>query len=261
METIRANWYDYPHLYDIAFGWDPSDELDFLEEAFRRFARRPVRSVFEPFCGTGRIAIGLAGRGYRVSGLDINEAAVRYAHQRCEQFGVALDLAVGDVCDWVPSEPVDAVVTLIDSFRHLYTAEAAATALRRFHAGIAPGGVLIVGLDVGEKPAHVDEEQHWTAQRDGTNVETLVFDLRKPGRTPGTSIVRSVLHVTEPDGRKYKVLTDHEFRLYTLASFKQLAREHGPFELVAVHDLHYDFERPVTSPDPSDSIVAVFTRS
>ena len=27
METIRGNWYDHPHLYDIAFGYDPAAEV------------------------------------------------------------------------------------------------------------------------------------------------------------------------------------------------------------------------------------------
>ena len=261
METIHANWYDYPHLYDLAFGWDAGVEVSFLEEGFRRHAAIPVKRVFEPFVGTGRIAIELARRGYQVTGLDINSKALEFARQRCDQAGVRVDLQRGDVHDWSPSEPVDAIVTLIDSFRYLTGADDAADAVRAFHRGIQPGGVLIVGLDVGAKPVELTQEERWTMERDGTTIETVVFDMRKPGTAPGTSVARSVLHVTESDGREYEIITDDEFRLYTRESFLQLLRDNGPFQPCAICDRGYDFDKPVRPENAANDIVAVFRRA
>jgi SAM-dependent methyltransferase len=59
-------------LYDETRAFDQScfdAALDFLVE---RFPPRRFHSVFEPGVGTGRIAIPLAERGYRVTGVDIS---------------------------------------------------------------------------------------------------------------------------------------------------------------------------------------------
>lgn len=260
MEPIRDNWYDHPHRYDIAFGYDPAAEVDFVEEAFRRYSDAPVKRVFEPFCGTGRIAIELARRGYRVHGLDINIAAVEYARERCKLAGVEVELRTGDVCWWAAPEPFDAIVTLIDSFRHLSTEEAASTAVRAFHRGLRPGGVLVIGIDVNERTDAAAAEQSWTEQRDGLTVETTVSDLQRPGSTPGTNVLRSLLHVSEAGGRQYDVITEEEFRVYTRQSFCDLMREQGPFELRVICDRKYDLDRPVPPEQPAGDIVAVFRK-
>ena len=261
MKTIRANWYEYPQYYDIAFGWDPSIETDFLEAAFERFADEPIRRVYEPFCGTGRIAIELARRGYDVIAADLLPVSIDFARGRARAAGVELDLRVADACDFTPAPPVDAVVTLIDSFRLIATADDALAAVDRFHAALRPGGVLVIGVDVGEKPIEITEEEQWTLERDGTVVETAVFDLRRPGETPGTSIARSRLHITEPDGRELEIITDDEMRCYSLASFRDLFEAEGRFQLRTVCNRKYDLDAPIdASSDYAGDIVAVFTR-
>src|SRR5258705_13915074 len=56
--------YSSPEIYEVAFGWDLTRELDFYERAFRAHAPDRVRRVLEPCCGTGRMLEGLARRGY-----------------------------------------------------------------------------------------------------------------------------------------------------------------------------------------------------
>ncbi|MBN2446411.1 MAG: class I SAM-dependent methyltransferase, partial [Phycisphaerae bacterium] len=205
------------------------------------------------------IVIPLARRGLCISGLDICTSAVEFARQRCREEGVTAELAVGDVARWSPPQPVDAVVTLIDSFRHLSSADAAAGAMHAFHAGLRPGGLLIIGLDLGKPVIEVDERNCWEMERDGLVVETLVSSLRKPGKTPGTTLIRAVLHVTEPDGREYEIITDEEMRDYTLDSLKHLAATHGPFEPLAAFEFdHLSINNPTAARDPNGNTVVVF---
>lgn len=56
--------------------------LDFLVE---RFPPQIFGQVFEPGIGTGRIAIPLAERGYRVTGIDISEAMLAFLQRRLTQ--------------------------------------------------------------------------------------------------------------------------------------------------------------------------------
>ena len=72
-------------LYDETRVFDRScfdAALDFLVE---RFPPQIFRQVFEPGIGTGRIAIPLAERGYRVTGVDISEAMLALLQRRLTQ--------------------------------------------------------------------------------------------------------------------------------------------------------------------------------
>ena len=260
MQTIRANWYEHPHYYDIAFGWDPSVEVDFLVSCFERFADAPVKRIYEPFCGTGRIAIAIALRGYDVIGVDIIPAAIEYARNRAQQQHAAVHWRAGDVCTSSPEQPVDAVVSLIDSFRHL-PPHAARGAVRRFADALRPGGLFILGVDVGQRPIEVTPEEQWTMERDGTSIETAVFDLRKPGRTPGTSIVRAQMAITEADGRELEIICDDEMTTYSLESLLALLQTAGGFEPLALCDRRYDLDRPIEREGYAGDIVAVFRRA
>ena len=84
-------------------------------------------------------------------------------------------------------------------------------------------------------------------ERDGTSIETVVEDLGVSDPGAETSVARSTLRVTEPDGRRYDLVTEDPMRVYTLASFTKLLADHGPFERRIVCDRHYDLGRAIDS--------------
>ena len=61
--------------YDLAFGPVKTERLDLNESLFSQNASRPVRDILELGCGTGRWLIALAKRGYRMTGVDFDDAA------------------------------------------------------------------------------------------------------------------------------------------------------------------------------------------
>jgi SAM-dependent methyltransferase len=228
--------YDYPRLYDIAFGWDLADELAFINERFNEAALGWPLRIYEPFCGNGRLAIPLARAGHQVIGLDNNPAMIEFARRRAVAEGVHVDFQLGQAQHWEPTEPVDIVFCMMDSFRHLTTEPAATTALTHFHQTLRPGGLLLLGVNVGEPPIELNEHHHWEMERDGTLISTAAFDLRQPGFTPGTSLMRIAMHVVESDGQSYDVVSDYEMRRYTRASIQAAVqavgawRERGMFD-------------------------------
>jgi SAM-dependent methyltransferase len=247
------NWYDFPQYYDIAFGWDAADELDFLERMFAAHADGPVKAIFEPFCGTGRLAIPLAGRGYRVIGCDLNPRAIAFARTRSEAEGLLLELAIGDVREWLPPQPVDAIVTLIDSFRHLQSERDVAGTFATWRRGLRDGGVLVLGLCLGLDATDAHDAKPWVMERGGVRVETTVGPVPKPVRVAGNSILRHAMRVTERDGRTFEIATDEEMRSHTWESLTTEAFCHGEFEASALYawsDLKtpIDINAPIVSP-------------
>lgn len=68
---------------------DYSGECDLIEEAVRRYAAHAPKSVLDIGCGTGGHAIELAGRGYRVTGVDLSQAMLDVATRKCAGLSLA----------------------------------------------------------------------------------------------------------------------------------------------------------------------------
>ncbi len=79
------DWYEQPLDHDIIFDADTDSEADFLHPVHQRRARSRGRRVLEPACGSGRPVATMTRRGYRVTGLDLSQAVLRFARQCLKQ--------------------------------------------------------------------------------------------------------------------------------------------------------------------------------
>lgn len=117
-----------------------ASEVDYLDAVL---ARAPGRRVLDLGCGTGRHAVALAGRGYRVTGVDVSESGLARA---AASAGAAVDLHRADLlCDaWEPESPVDAVVC-VQGFAWGTDADQLRL-LRRIRRMLVPGGLLVLDM-------------------------------------------------------------------------------------------------------------------
>ncbi len=145
-ETIQGHLYDYPKYYDLVFGSDWKAEFDFLQACFRKHARRTVRRLLEPACGTGRLLIRFTEAGFHVFGNDLNLCAVQFCNARFGRRGFAPAAVVADMADFRVRKKFDAAYNMINSFRHLPTEEAAEAHLRCTARALAKGGLYVLGL-------------------------------------------------------------------------------------------------------------------
>src|SRR5262245_1631816 len=130
-----------PEAYDrIAEAWRAAG--DFRE---RRFLDRlvagfpPGAQVLDVGCGCGApIGAYLAGRGFRLTGLDASARLLSYARKLLP----AATFIQGDMRTADPGGPFDAVVAW-DSVFHLPRDDHAAL-FRRFHSWLRSGGRLLV---------------------------------------------------------------------------------------------------------------------
>jgi SAM-dependent methyltransferase len=99
--------------------------------------------VLELGVGTGRLALPLAARGLRVSGVDASAAMV--ARLKAKPGGDAIDVVVGDMAGPEPAGPFTlvfaAVNTFFGAFRHAEEQQACVTSVAR---RLAPGGRFVV---------------------------------------------------------------------------------------------------------------------
>jgi 2-polyprenyl-3-methyl-5-hydroxy-6-metoxy-1,4-benzoquinol methylase len=90
-------------------------------------------------CGSGGLAIGLAQRGFRVLGIDVDLERLILARKHAESRGVSLTLAAGE-SERLPAAPeAGALVTCIEVLEHVSDQPRTLGGLRRV---IRPGGYL-----------------------------------------------------------------------------------------------------------------------
>jgi SAM-dependent methyltransferase len=119
-----------------------------LDRLIQSQATGKASTVLDCTCGIGTQAIGLALRGYAVTGSDISARSVDRARQEAAAVGVDIAFGVADVRTRPnpPGAAYDVVISCDNSLPHLLTDADLALALARIHANVRPGGLIVVGI-------------------------------------------------------------------------------------------------------------------
>jgi SAM-dependent methyltransferase len=151
MASSTAEFYDgLAAAYHLVYAdrWDEAVEAQ--GEALARLIRavRPhARDLLDCSCGIGTQAIGLARRGFAVTGTDVSPVAIERARQEARRLGADVRLGVADFRDLsgVPGD-FDVVLTFDNALPHLLTDEEIVTALRAMRGRLRPDGLLVAGI-------------------------------------------------------------------------------------------------------------------
>ncbi len=107
-------------------------------------------SVLELGCGTGRIVIALAERGYGVFGVDLAPAMIQRAALKCERLppevGGRIALMQGDMTRIALGRAFDGVIIPFYGYAHLADPTARADALAVVARHLRPGGKAAIHL-------------------------------------------------------------------------------------------------------------------
>ena len=257
-DYIKASIYDYPRYYDLLFGSDWKAEFDFLEACFRKHCPWPVRRVFEPACGTGRLLIRLANVGYKISGNDLNAKAVDYCNDRLERFGHDRTTFLGDMAAFRLPQKVDAAFNTINSFRHLPGEAAAVKHLECMTRVLRKGGIYILGLHLEPTEGDRIEDESWTARRGHLTINSYMWS-KDIDRRRRMELLGMILDVYTPT--RHIQIEDHmEYRTYTNAQFTSLLRKVPQLKIAEVYDFGYDVNQPHTITPTSEDVVFILQR-
>lgn len=239
-----VDWYDTPRWYDMVFAEGTEREADFLEAALARHGpRRAPRRAYEPACGSGRLVVELARRGWDVEGSDRSAPMLAHARARLDELGLNARLVTADMTRHRPRPAVSLAHCLVSTFKYIDSEEGARRHLEQVAAGLRRGGLYVLGLHLTEYGDDRRSRERWVAERGPTrvvaNIQTWPADRRRR-----TEAVRSRL-VVEEGGRTIRTETRWSFRTYSARQLRRLLASVPALELVAVHDFDLDPEREV----------------
>lgn len=246
-KVVQASWYDYPQYYDLAFRSETRPEADFIEAACRKYGSGRTRTLLEPACGTGRLVVEMASRGYRVTGVDLSRPALTYLGNRLRRRGLRAKLVCGDMIDYVAPRPVDAVFCTFNSFRHLLSEDDAARHLHCVAESLKPGGLYLLGMHLLPPDADPTSCERWTAQASGTHL-TVTFKAW-PSLDPRLEQVRVCTLARTRGGAVRRFRDEFLMRTYSAGQITQLLANVACFELLDVYDFWYDIDDPLELSD------------
>ena len=125
------------------------------------------KSVCDCGCGTGGIALQLARRGLKVTGVDISEAMLRLAADKARAAGVEMRLVRQDMCSLSLPRPVDAIVCACDGVNYLLDLKRVARFLGAAKSALKKGGALTFDISSREKLRRMAREKLYFEDRDG----------------------------------------------------------------------------------------------
>jgi ubiquinone/menaquinone biosynthesis C-methylase UbiE len=122
-----------------------------LIEADVRFAERhfdrPGR-LLDLGCGTGRLLISFARRGFQVTGVDLSEEMLRLATEKAGSAGVTAELLQANLVelDHLPAESFDYAACLFSTLGMVSGAEARRRVLAHVRRLLRPGGRFVLHI-------------------------------------------------------------------------------------------------------------------
>ncbi len=112
----------YAYYYDLLYkDKDYEQEVDFLEEIFKRFFRKKPNTILDLACGTGGHIIPLAKRGYRVSGLDVSSGMFRRVREKTKKEGIEVNLYKAPMQKFNIKERFDVVISMFSAINYVMT--------------------------------------------------------------------------------------------------------------------------------------------
>ena len=205
---------------------------DFLERLFKK-SRIPVQSVLDLACGTGTIACLLAERGYEVVATDFSEEMLTQAMAKAE---ILEERAPLFLCQSMPrlrlAEPVDAVVSTLDSLNYLTRERDIRETFKRVYRWLKPGGAFVFDVNTPYKLRRMDRQMYMDETEESFCVWRTFFSERTQVCTYQVDLFR--LNEDESWDREFE---EHRERAWSEEQLRNFLTEAGFVNITITGDL------------------------
>lgn len=114
------------------------------------------RTAVDLACGTGSVALLLAQKGIRVTGVDLSEEMLTVACQKAQELSTPPVFVCQPLQELRLPRAVDMAVCALDSLDYITDPEDCARAIRRVYKALNPGGIFLFDVNTPEKLRAMD---------------------------------------------------------------------------------------------------------
>jgi SAM-dependent methyltransferase len=222
---------EYSRYYDLLYrDKDYPGEADFVASMIRAY-HPSAASVLELGCGTGRHAELLAGRGFRLHGIDLSGGMLAEALGRRSQLpaelAAALDFTHGDVREIRLGTRFDAVISLFHVMNYQTSNSDLDAIFATAAAHLAPGGLFFFDFWYG--PAVLAERPEVRIKRlNDTEIDvTRIAEPQLHQEENCVSVNYEINIVRMADGAFSRFSESHRMRYLFLPEINTLFERHG----------------------------------
>jgi SAM-dependent methyltransferase len=148
METLSF-YNELADVYHLVYAdWEQSmaRQASVLDSIIREHLGTETKSLLDTSCGIGTQSLGLAQRGYVVTGSDISPSAIKRAQREAEKRTVRIAFTIADMrkCDEANAGQFDVVLSADNSIPHLLTDQDIRIAFQAMFRSTRVGGLVII---------------------------------------------------------------------------------------------------------------------
>ena len=208
---------DYLRIYRAMISPElTAGEVDFLEAAL---APPAGGAVLDVACGYGRHAIGLARRGYRVTGVDFNPQYLEAAGREAAAAGADARWVRADMRALPFEREFDGAYSYFTSFGY-FSDEENEGVLAGVARALKPGGRFLLDVINRDWILTHPQQRVWNPLGDGSLLmEETSLDLRR------SLVLNRQIHVAAQSGAQ--ITKEFTLRAYTCAELESLCARHG----------------------------------
>lgn len=232
--------YNTPVYYDVAFSWDPKDELDLYEKVFKNHVPFRVKRVLEPCCGSGRFLVSFPKRGYHIWGYDNSPEMVQYSMKRIRDEGLE-DMAYAEVADMRTAkykDKFDSAINSINSLGYLFDDKDIIAHLKNTAASLKKNAVYVVQISTAFEDLDETVPEKWTERKWGIKIQTIWSIIDECHETKRCHMY--CLMKINDNGRKFIHKEEQTMRLWTYDDIKDVIKKSKVFSLEAIYDENHE---------------------
>ena len=140
---------------------------DFIERIFVREMKQKPELVLDLGCGTGRMTLELAKRGYDMTGIDYSPEMLGIARDEAENKGQDILWLCQDMREFELYGTVDATVCCLDCINHLENEYDLEKCLSLVHNYLIPDGIFVFDINAKNKFENYYGNNTYVMEEDG----------------------------------------------------------------------------------------------
>lgn len=199
----------------------------------------PVHTVLDLACGTGTIACLLAQKGYEVLATDGSEEMLTKAAAKAAGLERPPLFLLQSMPRLRLAQPVDAVVSTLDSLNYLTRDRDLRETFRRVRRWLKPGGLFLFDVNTPHKLRRMDGQLYMDETEDSVCVWRTFFSEKKQVCTYQVDLFR-----LRPDGAWDRTFEEHRERAWSEKAIRQYLSEAGFISVRLTGNLTNEPPRP-----------------